>query len=77
MFTVLLPKLLGPLLVVLFLLLPAVWLHERGLLPGRVLLGRFRRLARFAQIFAAVFVVGLVVHGSTKNSGTNGPAPRV
>ena len=77
MFTVLLPKLLGPLLVVLFLLLPAVWLHERGLLPGRVLLGRFRRLARFAQVFAAVFVVGLVVHGSTKNSGTNGPAPRV
>ena len=51
--------LLAPLSVLL-------WLHEKGIHPADELLGRFRRLPHLAQLAILVFVVNLIVYGSTK-----------
>ena len=51
--------LLAPLSVLL-------WLHEKGIHPVDELLGRFRRLPHLAQLAILVFVVNLIVYGSTK-----------
>ena len=71
----------------LAILLPSalvLWLHERGIRPLDEVLGRFRRLPRLAQIALLLFVVNLIVYGSTKaptngvdgaGSGTNAPPP--
>ena len=43
-----------------------LWLHEKGIHPVDELLGRFRRLPHLAQLAILVFVVNLIVYGSTK-----------
>ena len=43
-----------------------LWLHERGIHPADELLGRFRRLPHLAQLAILVFVINLIVYGSTK-----------
>ena len=43
-----------------------LWLYEKGIHPIDELLGRFRRLPRLAQLAILVFVVNLIVYGSTK-----------
>ena len=71
----------------LAILLPSalvLWLHERGIRPLDGILRRFRRLPRLAQIVLLLFVVNLIVYGSTKaptngvdgaGGGTNAPPP--
>ncbi|MGN0876098.1 MAG: RHS repeat-associated core domain-containing protein [Kiritimatiellia bacterium] len=49
-----------------------LWLHEKGVYPLRKLMSRFRGLPWLARTLVAVFVLNLIVYGSTKSS--SGPS---
>ena len=50
-----------------------LWLREKGIHPVDELLGCFRRLPHLAQLAILVFVVNLIVYGSTKMPTNNVP----